>query len=83
MGLAPKKELQVSSPLDVVVFNAKSPLLSHGKNEFLLASILYNCDSADILGTMVDGQWVVKDQHHERSKETKQSFEHVLKTINF
>jgi formimidoylglutamate deiminase len=83
MGLAPKKELLVNSPLDVVIFNSKSPLLSHAKSEFLLASILYNCDSADILGTMVDGKWIVKDQHHESFKETKRSFEHVLKTIIF
>lgn len=83
MGLPPKQFLQVNAPLDVVVFNANSPLLTHGKNDFLLPSIVYNCDSADILGTMVNGKWVVKDQHHADQKETRRSFEQVLKTINF
>jgi formimidoylglutamate deiminase len=83
MGLQPKQFLQLNSPLDVVVFNANSPLLSHGKNDLLLSSILYNCDSADISGTMVNGKWVVKDQHHEKTKETRKSFEQVLRTINF
>ncbi len=82
MGLDPKSFLQVNGPLDTVVFKAASPLLSHEKNEFLLPSILYNCDSADIFGTMVSGRWVVKDQHHDSFKETRKSFEHVLKSIN-
>lgn len=83
MGLPANSSLQLDTPLDVVVFDGKSPLLSHGKNEFLLSSILYNCDSADIIGTMVNASWVVKDQHHEHLKETRTSFGHVLKSINF
>jgi formimidoylglutamate deiminase len=83
MGLTPGSHLKINSPLDVVVFSAKSPVLSHGKNDFLLPSIIYNCDSADIFGTMVNGKWIVKGQHHENSKETRKSFEQVLKTINF
>lgn len=83
MGLDPKTSLQLNSPLDVVVFDGKSPLLSHEKNDFMLSSILYTCDSADIIGTMVNGRWIVKDQHHENLKETRTSFERVLKSINF
>jgi formimidoylglutamate deiminase len=83
MGLDRNGYLQLHQPMDTVVFKASSPLLSHGKPEFILPSILYNCDSADILGTMRNGQWVVKEGHHKALKETKTAFEQVLKNINF
>jgi formimidoylglutamate deiminase len=83
MGLSIMNYFETGSPFDAVIFNSQSPLLSHENQKHLLPSIIFNSDSADILGTIVNGRWVVKDQHHAKGKIIRESFRKVLKTIEF
>jgi formimidoylglutamate deiminase len=48
----------IDQPLDVVVYDARSPLIAQAQEEHALQAILYTADSADVLGTMVNGKWV-------------------------
>jgi formimidoylglutamate deiminase len=83
MGSKPGAYFQIGSSLDAVVFNSDSPLLSHSNKNHLLSSIVYNSDSADISGTLVNGKWVVKDRHHANQKVFKESFAKVIRSIQF
>lgn len=83
MGIDAEHYFEIGKPFDAVVFTSKAPLLSHRREGDLLPSILYNADSADIIGTIVNGKWIVKDQNHAKGSTFRQSFSKVLRTIQF
>jgi formimidoylglutamate deiminase len=83
MGLVPGKFFETGMALDAVIFNSRSPLLDHGNHDHLLSSIVYNADSSDISGTLVNGKWAVKAQQHPAGKTIRESFTAALKTIRF
>jgi formimidoylglutamate deiminase len=82
MGNVQNGFFEMYRPLDAIIFNSKSPLLSSG-NEHLLPSILYSSDSSDILGTIVNGKWVVKNQLHFQAPIIRLNFTTALKNLNF
>jgi formimidoylglutamate deiminase len=83
MGIQRMEFFEIGQPLDAVVFSGKSPLLSHGNAPHLLSGIVYNADSADISGTLVNGKWIVKDQRHISGKRILASFTSVTKNLSF
>lgn len=68
-------------PFDAVVFDAESPLLANSDLTHLLSCILYTSDSSNILGTLIDGKWVVKRQIHDQQDRIKSGFIQTLKTL--
>lgn len=74
MGKEKQEHFAPGLPLDAVVFKANSHLVetSHVRN--LTAVLVYTSDSSRILGTMVGGSWVVRDQHHQRGQLIKAAF---------
>jgi formimidoylglutamate deiminase len=60
MGTSQKNNFEVGKPLDAAVFNSKSHLLAETSDKNRLATILYTSDSSRIIGTIVNGKWVVK-----------------------
>ncbi len=61
LGINEQSEyFQLGQPLDAVVFDANSPLLATGDSNQWLPSLAYTADSAAILGTLVDGRWVIE-----------------------
>jgi formimidoylglutamate deiminase len=83
MGYKQSSYFEVGQPLDATIFNSKSPLLSSGDDAHLLSSIVYTSDSSDILGTMVNGKWVVKNQQHARGTAIQSDFVRSMKNLNF
>jgi formimidoylglutamate deiminase len=83
MGLKPGPYFQIGFAFDAVVFDGSSPLLNHSNKNHLLSSIVYNSDSADISGTLVNGKWIIKNQHHVSGKAFKESFAKVIRSIQF
>ena len=65
---------------DAVVFNGESSLFEKQK-EFLLPSIVYTADSSAILGTIVNGNWIVKNQFHPHEKNIRAKFRTVMKSL--
>jgi len=65
-----------------VVYNAKSHLLTETNEKNLLATVLYTSDSSRILGTIVNGKWVVKQQHHQLGHQIKEKFSATLRELN-
>jgi formimidoylglutamate deiminase len=83
MGLERDEFFELGQPLDAVVMDGKSPLLSHGNTHHLLSVIVYNSDSADISGTLVNGKWIVKNQRHIFGKKILSDFTKVIKNLSF
>ncbi len=59
MGNQVQTYFQVGQPLDAVVYNELTPLLKQAGIQHALSALLYTADSAAILGTLVDGKWIV------------------------
>ncbi|HPH47495.1 MAG TPA: amidohydrolase family protein, partial [Chryseolinea sp.] len=74
MGLEQSKFFEIGKPFDAVVYNALSPLLMQTDLRNTLPAILYTADAYDILGTLVNGRWIVKDQHHMGEREIVKKF---------
>lgn len=81
MGIFSSDNFEIGKPLDAVVFNAKSHLLKETSEKNRLATILYTSDSSRILGTMVNGQWIVKQQHHEAGAAIKSNFSKAMREL--
>lgn len=74
MGRPAGENFAPGYPLDAVVFKASSHLVDSTSLQNLASVLVYTSDSSRILGTMVGGQWVVRDQHHREGKSIKQAF---------
>jgi formimidoylglutamate deiminase len=83
MGMDRKEFFEISHPLDAVVFHTKAPLLNHANGADILPSLVYTCDSSNILGTLVNGKWVIKNQRHFSLENIREAFSSVIKTIKF
>jgi formimidoylglutamate deiminase len=71
---------QLNEAFDAVVFNGESSLLAK-QREFLLPSIVYTADSSAILGTIVNGNWIVKNQFHSHEISIRANFRKAMKTL--
>ena len=70
----------LNGPFDAVVFNGESSLFVK-QQEFLLPSIIYTADSAAVLGTIVNGNWIVKNQRHSEEKQIKTKFRAAMRSL--
>lgn len=81
MGLGETSPFEIGQPFHAVVYNAASPLLANTSNEKLMASIVYAADSAMVLGTIMEGKWIVKENKHIRSEVIQGAFAKALQSI--
>jgi formimidoylglutamate deiminase len=72
---------EVGHPFDAVVYNLKSPLLSEINPNYLLSRILYTADTSSVLGTIVNGKWVVKNNYHDEQESVTEAFAEALKAV--
>ena len=81
MGISAHDFFQVGQPLDAVIYDGNSPLLNTAKIEDLLPTILYTADGTSVSGTIVDGEWIVKDLHHRDGETILRDFQKCMKTV--
>jgi formimidoylglutamate deiminase len=74
MGRPEADHFTPGSSMDAVVYNAGSHLVGAAPTEHLASVLVYTSDSSRIMGTMIGGRWVVRDQHHLRGQAIKQAF---------
>ena len=72
---------EVDSPFDAVVYDADSPLLSRPDIEQVLPSLIYTADASNVLGTIVNGKWVVKNNVHQNLNQIKFIFQRTMKSL--
>jgi formimidoylglutamate deiminase len=68
-------------PLDGVVYNCNSRLLSELSPSYSLSRILYTGDSSLVLGTLVNGKWITKEGYHHEEEKVSGQFKQTLKSI--
>jgi formimidoylglutamate deiminase len=71
---------EIGEPFDGVVFNGDSPMFDKPLNS-LLPSIIYTADSGSVLGTIVNGKWMVKNQYHVNEKNIRATFRDAMKSL--
>ncbi len=82
MGRPSEEFFELNKPFDAVVCKNNSSLAGVDVNS-LLSRIVYTADSGDILGTIVNGKWIVNDGAHARGEELRARFEKTMRQIVF
>jgi len=81
MGLKGEEHFAPGMPLDAVVYKASTHLLEQAPMQHLASMLVYTSDSSRVLGTMIGGKWIVKDQHHVRGQAIKMEFNKTTRAI--
>lgn len=81
MGRGVQEHFAPGLPLDAVVYKSGSHLVEVSPPSKLASILVYTSDSSRILGTMVNGRWVVKDQHHLRGQAIKSAFAKAMTSL--
>jgi len=81
MGIAQSDHFEIGKSFDAVIYNSNTHLLSETSEKNRLATIVYTSDSSRILGTIVNGKWVVKNQHHSNSNSIKSAFIKAMREL--
>lgn len=81
MGTLQSNHFEIGRPFDAVVYNAQSHLLSETSEKSRLATLLYTSDSSRVLGTIINGKWVVKNQHHTNGRAIKSAFSKAIREL--
>jgi formimidoylglutamate deiminase len=82
MGRKTANHFEIGQPFDALVINATTHLLADTSEKNRLASILFTGDSSRNLGTIINGKWVVKHQHHQNGYALKASFSTAMKQLS-
>ena len=74
MGNKTSAYFEPGQPLDAVVYNAEAALLASSCASNRLSTVVYSADASMTLGTIINGQWKVKDNVHMNQTDIKNSF---------
>ncbi len=81
MGIHQDNHFETGKPFDAIVYNAQSHLLAETSDKNRLATLLYTADSSRTLGTIVNGRWIVKNQHHTNGQAIKSAFSKAMREL--
>ncbi len=81
MGRQDTDHFAMGQPLDAIIIDSKSPLITTSSLKNLLSTIVYSGDASCNLGTLVNGKWVVKQQVHAEQASIKQKFVSAIKNL--
>lgn len=71
----------IGSPFDAVVYHADDPLLMQAGINHVLPAIVYTTDRAAVYGTLVNGQWIVKQHQHRHSELIQNKFRQAVASV--
>ncbi|MEO9806464.1 MAG: formimidoylglutamate deiminase [Reichenbachiella sp.] len=66
MGNSNETYFKIGQPMDAVVIDSKSPLIATCEAKNILSTLVYSGDRTNVYGTLVDGEWKVKDGRHQK-----------------
>ncbi|MDN5200144.1 formimidoylglutamate deiminase [Fulvivirgaceae bacterium BMA10] len=78
MGNLNNSYFAIGESFDALIIDKAHPLLSCSKIDNLISTLIYAGDPTFMLGTMVNGQWLVKNQHHNNIESIKNRFMSVM-----
>jgi len=81
MGIQQQEHFAVGQSFDAVIFNSESHLVANTSEQNRLATLIYTSDSSRVIGTMISGKWIVKNQHHRAGHEIKTKFNTAMREL--
>ena len=81
MGRKTSDHFEVGQPFDALIISATSHLLADTSEKNRLATILFTGDSSRNMGTIINGKWVVKNQHHQNGHSIKVAFGKAMREL--
>ena len=81
MGNETKSYFEVGQPLDALIINATKPLIDNSSENYLLSSYVYSGDISWNLGTLINGEWVVKKGKHIEDEFFLKQFNNAIKEL--
>ena len=82
MGKTRDHFFKIGHSFDALIMDAQHPLLAVCRKEHLCSTIVYGSNTDIHLGTIVNGQWLIEKNKHQKEGEIKQTFIQTLKTLN-
>jgi formimidoylglutamate deiminase len=81
MGIKTNDHFEIGSSFDAVVFDSRSPRLAGSEMKHWLPTLIYHIDSSSILGTILSGEWIVKDGRHVRGDEIRARYLSAMRRL--
>jgi formimidoylglutamate deiminase len=81
MGIQQGNHFEEGKAFDAIIYNSQSHLLAETSDKNRLATLLYTADSSRTVGTIVNGQWVVKNQHHINGHSIKSAYTKAIREL--
>ncbi|MFM9837040.1 MAG: formimidoylglutamate deiminase [Cyclobacteriaceae bacterium] len=81
MGRKTSDHFEIGQPFDALVVSATTHLLADTSEKNRLPTILFTGDSSRNIGTIVNGKWVVKNQHHQNGHAIKVAFAKAMQEL--
>lgn len=81
MGFKSKNHFEVGQSFDAVIYNSTTHLLADTSEKNRLSTLIFTSDSSRIMGTIVNGHWIVKDQHHVQGHSIKKAFSKAMREL--
>ncbi len=82
MGYDEIDHFEIGQSLDALIVDSTSYLLQSTQLKNVLTSVVYTGDSTNNLGTLVNGQWVVKNQLHQAYSSISSKFQAAIKKLS-
>ena len=71
----------IGEDFDALVYNFKKPLLQTASPKYWMSTILYSTDQSDALGTILKGEWIVKENKHRLQNEIDAVFSEKINAL--
>lgn len=78
MGEKSSDFFEVGQSFDALVLDADAPLVATSSAKNLCNTLVYSADPQQLMGTIVNGKWLVKKQQHLSGDQIRQRFIQVL-----
>ena len=72
---------KIGQPFDAVVYDANTPLLGCTSLQNISSTLIYSTDSQMQLGTIINGNWIVKNKIHLSNLTIKENFIKTMKVL--
>jgi formimidoylglutamate deiminase len=81
MGNPNTEYFKIGAPFDSVIIDANFPLIATSSLQRVMSTYIYSGDATANLGTMVNGEWMVKFNHHNNVIDIRRRFAETLKEL--
>jgi formimidoylglutamate deiminase len=71
----------IGEDFDALIYNFNKPLLQTASPKYWMSTMLYSTDQSDTLGTILKGEWIVKENKHRLQNEIDSAFTEKMNAL--